>query len=63
MTTTFNDIRTLATSALHTTVRIHRKNGKFQVYRNGELVCENENWGVIKEIALNSSSPPAGNRS
>ena len=61
--TTYNDIRALASSALHTTVRIHHKNGKFQVYKNGEMVCESENWGHVKEIALGSSSSPTPDRS
>lgn len=50
--TTFNDIRAVATSALHTTVRIHRKNGKFQLYKNGVQVYESADWNLIKEIAL-----------
>jgi len=53
----FNEIQAIAQSALHTTVRIHRKKGKFQVYKNGVMVYENSDWNLIKEIALSSSSP------
>jgi hypothetical protein len=48
----FNEIRNLAQSALHTTVRIHRKNGTYMVYKNGVMVYENSDWNLIKEIAL-----------
>ena len=52
--TTFNDIRAIATSSLHTTVRIHRKNGTYQVYKNGVLSLESKDWNVVKECALSS---------